>query len=97
MKKIVIYIMRLGLSIIYGFLKFFPTQENKVLFLSRQSDEITQDFSDTQELLRQKNPGVKIVTLCHRLEGEKTGNFYRESASKGREKRRTRSLCCIHT
>ena len=75
MKKIVIYIMRLGLSIIYGFLKFFPTQENKVLFLSRQSDEITQDFSDTQELLRQKKPGVKIVTLCHRLEGEKSGGL----------------------
>ena len=52
--------MRLGLSIIYGFLKFFPTQENKVLFLSRQSDEITQDFSDTQELLRQKKAAGKL-------------------------------------
>ena len=44
MKKIAIYIMRLGLSIIYGILKLFPTKESKVLFLSRQSNELTQDF-----------------------------------------------------
>ena len=61
MKKIAIYIMRLGLSIIYGILKLFPTQENKVLFLSRQSDQLTQDFSDTQELLRKQKPDVKHI------------------------------------
>lgn len=75
MKKIAIYIMRLGLSIIYGILKLFPTRENKVLFLSRQSNELTQDFQDTQKLLLEKRPDAEIVTLCHRLEGEKSGGL----------------------
>lgn len=69
MKKIVVYIMRLCLEILYLFMKLFPTEENKVLFLSRQSNELTQDFMDTQKILRDKKPDVKIVTLCHRLEG----------------------------
>ena len=75
MKKIAIYIMRLGLSIIYGILKLFPTKESKVLFLSRQSNELTQDFKDTQKLLLEKRPDAEIVTLCHRLEGEKSGGL----------------------
>lgn len=75
MKKIAIYIMRLGLSIIYRFLKLLPVQKNKVLFLSRQSNELTQDFEDTQKLLRKKKSDVKIITLCHRLEGGESGGL----------------------
>ena len=72
MKKIAIYIMRLGLSIIYAVMKLFPTKKNKVVFLSRQSNEITLDFKMTQEELKKKKPEVEIVTICHRLEGEKS-------------------------
>ena len=75
MKKIAVYIMRLGLEIIYLFMKLFPAKENKVLFLSRQSDRLTEDFRDTQELLLKKRPDAEIVTICHRLEGAGSGGL----------------------
>lgn len=97
MKKIAIYIMRLGLSIIYGILKLFPTQESKVLFLSRQSNELTQDFEDTQKLLLQKRPDTEIVTLCHRLEGEKSGGLtaFAVSTLKSMYHMATSSVCVL--
>ena len=73
MKKAAIYIMRLGLSLIYAILKLMPTSPGKVLFLSRQSNTITLDFEMTQDELRRENPDIKIVTICHRLEGEGHG------------------------
>ena len=57
MKKIAIYIMRIGLNFIYAVLKFFPTQKNKVLFLSRQSNMLTLDFKMTQEELEARAAG----------------------------------------
>lgn len=97
MKKIAIYIMRLGLSIIYGILKLFPTRENKVLFLSRQSNELTQDFQDTQKLLLEKRPDAEIVTLCHRLEGEKSGGLtaFAVSTLKSMYHMATSSVCVL--
>ena len=97
MKKIAIYIMRLGLSIIYSFFKLFPTRDNKVLFLSRQSNELTQDFEDTQKLLREKKPDVKIVTLCHRLEGGESGGLtaFAVSTLKSMYHMATSSVCVL--
>ena len=73
MKKAAIYIMRFGLSLIYAILKLFPTKADKVLFLSRQSNTLTQDFKMTQEELRAEQPDIEIVTICHRLEGAGSG------------------------
>ena len=73
MRKIAIYIMRFGLNLIYGVLKILPVQANKVVFLSRQSNTLTLDFKMTQEELRKQCPDIKIVTICHRLEGEGSG------------------------
>lgn len=73
MRKIAIYIMRFGLNLIYGVLKILPVQANKVVFLSRQSNTLTLDFRMTQEELRKQCPDIKIVTICHRLEGEGSG------------------------
>ena len=44
MKALVIYIMRFGLNVIYFFMKLRPTDKKRVLFLSRQSDTLTEDF-----------------------------------------------------
>ena len=55
MKKIAVYIMRLGLEIIYLFMKLFPAKENKVLFLSRQSDRITVIFAVA---------GIVCIIIC---------------------------------
>ena len=71
--KYIIIIGKFCLSLVYGFLKMFPTKTNKVLFLSRQADELSLDFSMLKdELLRQK-PDVKIVAICNRLDDSKKG------------------------
>lgn len=73
MKKAAIYLMRFCLSVIYAVLKLLPTQSGKVLFLSRQSSTLTTDFRLTQEELKRQEPNIKIVTICHRLEGADSG------------------------
>ena len=75
MKKILVYLMRFGLQMIYSVLKLFPTKKNKIVFLSRQSDTLTPDFEMVQQELRCEDPEVEIVTICHRLEGAGSGGL----------------------
>lgn len=75
MKKAAIYIMRFCLSVIYAILKLLPTQSKKLLFLSRQSDSLTTDFRLVQEELKRRVPSIKIVSICHRLEGAGSGGI----------------------
>ena len=75
MKKIAIYILRIGLSIIYFFMKFRVTKPGKILFLSRQSNDLSLDFRMIQEELIKREPWVEIVTICNRLEGENSGGL----------------------
>ena len=75
MKKLAIYLLRFGLNFIYFFFKLLPVKQNKVLFLSRQSNELTLDFRRVQEELKLQQPYVEIVTLCNRLEGESSGGL----------------------
>lgn len=70
MRSIAIYLMRLGLNVIYFFLKLLPTDADKVVFLSRQSDKIPRDFVMIQDELKKNKQNIKMVTICHRLEGE---------------------------
>lgn len=42
---LIIKIGKFCLRLLYGVLKIFPVKKNKVLFLSRQSDELSLDFS----------------------------------------------------
>lgn len=64
MKKILVYLMRFGLQMIYSVLKLFPTKKNKIVFLSRQSDTLTPDFEMVQQELRREDPEVEIVTIA---------------------------------
>ena len=75
MKKLAICLLRFGLNFIYFFLKLLPARHNKAVFLSRQSNELTLDFKRVQEELKRQQPDVEIVTLCNRLEGEKSGGL----------------------
>lgn len=75
MKKVLIYLMRFGLQMIYAVLKLLPTKKNKVVFLSRQSDTLTPDFEMVQQELRREDPQIEIVTICHRLEGAGSGGI----------------------
>lgn len=75
MKKIAIYILRICLNIIYFFMKFRVTKPGKILFLSRQSNDLSLDFKMIQEELQKREDWLEIVTICNRLEGEKSGGL----------------------
>lgn len=97
MKKIAVYIMRLGLGIIYWFMKLMPVKADKVVFLSRQSNELTLDFRRTQELLSRLKPEAEIVTVCHRLEGAEGGGIVKFAVStlKSMYHMATSSVCVL--
>ena len=62
----ILYIVKLGMSFIYFFIKIFPIQKNKVTLLSRQSNEINVDFDMLlDELKKQEN--IKIVVFCKKI------------------------------
>lgn len=69
----VINIGKFCLSVLYGILKLFPAKENKVLFLSRQSDELSLDFAMLKEELLRQEPGISVVAICNRLDDGKSG------------------------
>ncbi|MBR5315448.1 MAG: CDP-glycerol glycerophosphotransferase family protein, partial [Firmicutes bacterium] len=69
----VIKIGKLCLGILYAILKIFPTQKHKVLFLSRQADELSLDFAMLKIELKKQDPQVKIVAICNRLDDSKNG------------------------
>ena len=63
MKSCVLHIMIFFLNIIYTFLKLLPTQD-KVVFMSRQSDNINMDFSLLGNKLEKNH---KVIYLCKKL------------------------------
>ena len=77
MKALIIYIMRFGLNILYFFMKFRKTDHKKVLFLSRQSDELTEDFRMVISELEKLDPDIRTEVICSRLEGESSGGLVR--------------------
>lgn len=68
MKKIIILFFKCALNIIYAVLKLFPVQ-NKVVMLSRQSNTSNIDFNLLEEEFKRQNPGIKVVILCKKIEG----------------------------
>lgn len=64
-------IIKIGIffiNIIYFFIKLLPTK-NKITFISRQSNNETMDFKLLREEINKRNKKVKVVVLCHQLEG----------------------------
>lgn len=68
-----IRIGKLLLSVVYMIMKIFPCQKNKVLFLSRQSNQLTLDFRMLKEEMERHNNQIKIVSICNRLDDKKEG------------------------
>lgn len=68
MKTLIIYIFKGVLKFIYFFLKMLPTNNKKVVFISRQSDKINVDFEYIAKLLKKKDKDIKEVFLCKRFE-----------------------------
>ncbi len=72
--KIVVWCGRVILSILYAVMKLIPTNKNKVLFLSRQSDELSLDFRMLkEELQKEADAKLKIIAICNRLDDNKSG------------------------
>ena len=66
-KKCFLYIARSIMNFIYFFIKLFPMQKNKILMMSRQSNEPSIDFKLLEEEIKNRDEKIKIVMLCKRI------------------------------
>lgn len=62
-----LFIFKLHLKVIYFFLKLLKTNPNKILFISRQSDNISLDFKMLKDLILKTYPNKQIVVLSKRI------------------------------
>lgn len=68
MKTIVITLFKFSLKIIYFFLKLLPTNNKKIVFISRQSNDINIDFKMIKEEINKKDKTIKMIFICKRIE-----------------------------
>ena len=67
MKLVAIYLFKIILNIIYFFMKLIPRNNKKVVFISRQSNQLTLDFRLLKEKLLQEDSNIKITCICKRM------------------------------
>lgn len=68
MKIILIRFFLIFIRVIYFFLKLIPTNKNKIVFISRQTNEMHIDFKLIKEEIEKRNSNIKMVFMCKRLE-----------------------------
>lgn len=66
--RIAVILLRWFLNFIYFFMKLFPTDSNKVLFLSRQSGTPSEDFLFLEKRLKELKPDIKIIMITQRAD-----------------------------
>lgn len=66
--RIAVILLRWLMNFIYFFLKLLPTDNNKVIFLSRQSDTPTEDFLFLKARLEELKPEIKIIMITQRAD-----------------------------
>lgn len=74
--KVNIVVFKGILRFTYLFLKLFPTNESKVLFCSRQSNDIPLDFLLIQNELSRSKEDIKFVNICCHI-GHKASDYVR--------------------
>ncbi len=74
--SVIIDIFKFFLAIVYGLLKLLPTKENRVLFFSRQDNDLSLDFRLLKDELVKEIPGVEIKIICCRL-GDDNKNYFK--------------------
>lgn len=62
-----ITLFKLGLKFIYFFLKLLPTNKNKIVFISRQTNYIHVDFDMIRKEIHKRDKNIKMVFLCKRM------------------------------
>ena len=77
MKKIGILVtikgIRVCMSIIYTILKIIPTDDKRILFISRQSDNLPIDFKLIEDELRSRDKNLKLKSICCRMDDSYKG------------------------
>ena len=73
--EVLIFLFKLNLKVVYFFLKMLKTNDNKVLFLSRQDDKKSIDFELMEKDIKMRYPNVKLVILIKTL-SKKNAFFY---------------------
>ena len=66
--RIAVTLLRWLMSFIYFFLKLLPTANNKIIFLSRQSDSPSEDFLFLKARLEELKPDIKVVMITQRAD-----------------------------
>lgn len=66
--RIAVILLRWVMNFIYFFLKLCPTDNNKVIFLSRQSNAVTEDFEFLSRRLAELRPEARIVIITKRAD-----------------------------
>ena len=66
--RIAVILLRWVMNFIYFFLKLCPTDKNKVLFLSRQSNTVTEDIDFLSRRLVELKPETNIVIITKRAD-----------------------------
>ena len=69
--KILLSLFRLLLQIIYLPMKLNKTKKNRVVFISRQSNKTTLDFSLLIKKLKSQKPNIDTIVLCKRFDNIK--------------------------
>lgn len=66
--RIAVILLRWVLNFIYFFMKLLPTDNNKIVFLSRQSDTPSEDFMSLSHRIEEFKPEAKIVMITQRAD-----------------------------
>ena len=67
MKILCLYTFKFFLKVIYFFLKLLPTNAKKIVFISRQTDDVNTDFKMIKEEIEKRDQNIKMVFLCKRI------------------------------
>ena len=71
MKVLILYILKAFMVIIYTPLKLLPAKKNKIVFLSRQTNDINLDYRLLQDYIENEVDDIKLVNICRRYEKSK--------------------------
>lgn len=66
--RIAVILLRWAMNFVYFFMKLLPTDGNKILFLSRQSDTPSEDFMSLSRRILDFKPDAKIVMITQRAD-----------------------------
>lgn len=65
--QLLIVVLKAILKCIYSILKLLPVKENKILFCSRQSNDVPLDFRLLQEELKKRNKDIEYIMICRNI------------------------------